>query len=140
MKSIIIIFIILILSSCNKQNSVPSVVINEAFQTQRDEPANIDSPAIWHSPNGENWLISTAKSADALYISNAENGKRIRIFSSEGDSAGYLDRPNGVSVFENHVFVVERNNQRVQVFSLPALESVGMIAEDSLIKPYGLYI
>lgn len=140
MKQLLNILILLVLSLSCGTDIQNTVTINEIFQTERDEPANIDSPAIWHGPNNEHWLIATAKGIDKLYISDAITGKPIKIFGVSGDSIGQLGYPNGISVFENYLFIVERDNQRVQVFSLPQLESIGFISDSMLVNPYGLFI
>ena len=140
MKTIssIILMILIFITGCGQKNSRVAA-ITEAFQTDRNEPANIDSPAVWHGPDGQHWLIATAKSADALYIDDAVTGKRIQIFGKSGNQPGELAYPNGISVLGDNLFVVERDNRRVQVFHLPDFESVGIIGE-TLINPYGLYV
>jgi 3-phytase len=67
---IILVSISLAVSTCDSdarqidssiQTSDQAVVLKEAFHTERDESNNVDSPAIWHGPGGENWLLATAK-------------------------------------------------------------------------------
>lgn len=149
MKLILNVLTILLLSiSCTENKSLQEKkthqnnvqIISEVFQTERDEPANIDSPAIWHGPDGEHWLIATAKDADALYIADAASGEKIKIFGVSGNKKGQLKYPNGISVFDDYLYVVERDNRRVQVFSLPGLSSLGFISDSLLEKPYGIYI
>ena len=53
-------------------------VVEEAFFTPRDTSANLDSPAIWHSEDGQHWLLTTAKSADQLYVFDAGTGALLR--------------------------------------------------------------
>jgi hypothetical protein len=38
------------------------------------------------------------------------------------------------------VFVVERDNHRVQVFELPDFRPLGHFGTDELVKPYGLWV
>jgi 3-phytase len=49
-------------------------VIKEAFTTLRDESDNVDSPAIWHGKNGQNWLLATAKEGNVSYCLRCRYG------------------------------------------------------------------
>ena len=49
-----------------------------------------------------------------------------------------MNRPNGIAVFDDLMFVVERDNARIQVISLPGLESVGFVGDGLLVRPYGI--
>ncbi len=132
-------FFLTLITACNDRLH-NHVVITETFQTERDEPANIDSPTVWHGPDGEHWLIATAKEGNGLYIADATNGEHLRIYGSTGVDTGQFKRPNGITVFEDYLFVIERDNRRIQIVELPELKSLGFIAEDQLMKPYGVYI
>ena len=55
-----------------------------------------------------------------------------------GRDPGSFDRPNGVAVVDDLVFVVERDNGRVQVLRLPGMESVATFGDDVLVRPYGI--
>lgn len=114
------------------------VVLTEVFHTERDEGDNVDSPAFWHGPNGEHWLIATAKETDVMLVYDAETGKFLQRVGGSGTAAGQFDRPNGVAIIDDLMLVVERNNHRVQVHHLPSFETIGFIGEDVLIRPYGL--
>ncbi len=113
-------------------------VLAEAFLTPPDEPANIDSPALWHGPNGEHWVLTTAKEADVIVVNDAVTGAELDRVGGEGTDPGQLDRPNGIAVIDDVAVIVERNNRRVQVLSLPDFEPLGFIGEEELRWPYGL--
>jgi 3-phytase len=113
-------------------------VLSPVFQTPRDTVDNVDSPAIWHGPAGEHWLIATAKETDVLVVSDATTGETLRRVGSEGRAPGQLDRPNGVAVADDLLWVVERDNARVQVFRLPDFQPLGVYGEDELRRPYGI--
>jgi 3-phytase len=115
-------------------------VIAEAWQTPRDTVDNIDSPAVWHGPEGEHWLLATAKETDVIVVSDASTGEVLRRVGGEGTGPGRMDRPNGLAVVDDVVFVVERDNARVQVFALPGFASLGTYGENELVKPYGIAI
>jgi len=119
-------------------------VLKETFHTDRDEGDNVDSPAIWHGPNGENWLLATAKEGNTIIIYDANDGSLIKRFGEGGEGQGQFERPNGIAVKDDLLLVVERDNQRVQVFTLPDFESIGHFGDgrgdDGLKLPYGLAI
>lgn len=115
-------------------------VLKESFQTERDEGDNVDSPAVWHGENGENWLLATAKEGHSIIIFNAENGSFIKRYGVQGIFPGKFDRPNGIAVIDDLMLVVERDNARVQVIRLPDMKFVGMMASEDLRYPYGLTV
>lgn len=145
----------LLLSSCNDKTSsvdkhnqstqlkstVPEVaLIKESFTTLRDESDNVDSPALWHGKEGQNWLLATAKEGNAIIVYDAANGEKIARFGSVGTGLGELSRPNGIAVIDNYAVVVERDNHRIQVFLLPEFKPLGVFGEKVLRLPYGITI
>ncbi len=121
-----------------KEDTIPT--IKETFLSKWDDKDNVDSPAFYVTPQGENWVIATGKVSNDLLIYNAENGELIKRVLKSGAKAGELNRPNGIWVVDNICAIVERDNHRVQVLSLPDFKHLGFIANDKLIKPYGLSI
>ncbi len=120
---------------------VPEVTaIKEAFTTRRDESDNVDSPALWHGPDGQNWLFATAKEGNVIIVYDAATGEKITQFGKPGNKAGELSRPNGIAVIDNYAVIVERDNRRIQVFSLPEFKPLGHFGQDFLRKPYGITI
>ncbi|MGM0666394.1 MAG: phytase precursor [Bacteroidota bacterium] len=120
---------------------IPEVVnIKEAFRTPHDTSDNIDSPAIWHGEEGQNWLLATAKEGNKVIVYSAATGERINHFGQSGTGLGELSRPNGIAVIDDLVVIVERDNHRVQVFSLPEFIPLGFFGETELRSPYGLSI
>ena len=114
--------------------------LTEAWQTVRDTLDNIDSPAVWHGPNEQHWLLSTAKTTDVLVVNDAATGRELRRVGGSGTGPGKMDRPNGIIVIDDLAMVVERDNHRVQVFALPAFTPLGTFGGDLLKKPYGLAV
>ncbi len=131
---------IFFLSCSTPEHQLNIFTVEEVYQTERDELVNIDSPAIWYGPNGEHWLIATAKEGDALYVYNAADGQFISQVGQSGTAPGQLARPNGIFVIDDLAVVVERDNHRVQVFALPEFNHLGFIGDSLLIKPYGLFV
>jgi 3-phytase len=114
--------------------------IKETFTTLRDESDNVDSPAVWHGEEGQNWLLATAKEGNVIIVYDAATGEKISRFGKTGTGLGELSRPNGIAVIDDLAVVVERDNRRVQVFSLPGFEPLGSFGESDLRFPYGLTI
>src|SRR3546814_15045515 len=57
-----------------------------------------------------------------------------------GAGEGEFDRPNGVAVVDELLFVVERDNRRVQVLRLPGFSHVASFGNDEFEKPYGIWV
>lgn len=111
--------------------------INESWISNWDDTDNIDSPAFWKNPKGEYWIVATAKESDVLVVYDATNGDEIKRYCESGTAPGQLERPNGIKIIDDLALIVERDNQRVQIFSLPEFNHLGFIGE-GLKNPYGL--
>ncbi len=122
------------------EGATPAVRVVEAFLTPMTPQDNIDSPASWTRADGEVWLIATAKATDKLVVYDVQTGKHLRDVGSTGTAPGQFDRPNGIAVSGDLVFVVERDNHRVQVLQLPDFRPLGVFAGSDLRKPYGLWV
>ncbi len=151
MKYLISLILVLpILQACNLQSESSSpdpdtinnraVILTEAFHTDRDEGDNVDSPAVWHGPDSQNWLLATAKEGNTIIAYDATDGSLIERFGEGGVGEGQFERPNGIAVIDNLVLIVERDNQRVQIFSLPDFEPIGFLTHEDLRLPYGLSV
>jgi 3-phytase len=114
--------------------------IAERYVTAADPAMNIDSVATWSGSDGITWLFATAKQGDVVRIYDAANGAHVRDLGGAGTDAGRFERPNGVIALNDLLIIVERDNRRVQVFTLPALEPIGLFGQDELVKPYGAYV
>jgi 3-phytase len=112
--------------------------LRESWMTTRDTLDNIDSPAVWHGPRGEHWVLSTAKATDVVVVNDASTGALVRRLGASGTGRGQMRRPNGIAIAGDLAFVVERDNHRVQVFRLPGFESLGTFADKDLRLPYGI--
>jgi 3-phytase len=119
---------------------LPHQVIAEAFVTAATPEDNIDSPAAWRAPDDKLWLYATAKKTDRLVIYDGDNGMSVTTYGSSGPGAGQFRRPNGIAVHDDLLFVVERDNHRVQVLALPSLRTLAMFGDTDLVQPYGLWV
>jgi len=129
----------LLLAACSLTAEKPALV-NEVFFTTDQTRENIDSPAVWHGANGEHWLLATSKEGHSVNVFDASNGQMLQRIGGQGIELGQFDRPNGIWVIDDLAFVVERDNRRVQVLSLPSGTPVTSFGESELGKPYGLYV
>ncbi len=128
-------------SNTRKAETAATIVtVREAYQTERDTLLDIDSPAVWHGPNGEHWMLVTAKQGDIIRVADASTGKTLRDVGGSGTTLGRFERPNGIAVIDSLVFVVERDNARVQVMTLPDFRPIGLYGMSELIKPYGVAV
>lgn len=125
-------------SKSQEKTASDAPVLEEAFQTDRDQGENVDSPAVWHGKDGQHWLLATAKEGDAVIVYDATDGSFIKRVGESGSQSGELQRPNGIWVVDNLMLVVERDNRRVQVFRLPDFHSMGTISHEDLRLPYGI--
>lgn len=115
-------------------------VVKEAWISEQIPDAGLDSLAVWPTEDDGAWLIATAKAADQLVVFDADTGRHLRTVGGPGELPGQFRRPNGIAVWADLAFVVERDNHRVQVLGLPDLRPRGFIGADTLRVPYGLWL
>ena len=121
-------------------DGLAATAVAEAFVTALSPVDNIDSIATWTSPEGGTWLIATAKDSGQLIVFDGESGAKLRTVGAPGMAPGQFARPNGIAVFGDLVFIVERDNHRVQVMELPDFVPLATFGETELLMPYGLWL
>ncbi|MHC9084955.1 phytase [Luteimonas sp. RIT-PG2_3] len=114
--------------------------VAERFLTEPRRADELDSLATWTTEDGATWLIATAKSTHQLVVFDADSGQYLRSIGGKGPALGNFQRPNGVVVYGDLVFVSERDNRRIQVLSLPDFRPLGSFGEGQLRSPYGLWL
>ena len=123
-----------------RDHDVAHVVVKEAFVTPSTPEENIDSPASWMQ-DGKRMLVASAKATDQLVVYDGDTGQRLRTVGGTGTALGQLQRPNGVATIDDrYLFVVERDNHRVQMFQLPDFTPLLAFGADALQQPYGLWV
>ncbi len=118
----------------------PTLNIPETFVSDAVEGEELDSLATWPTPDGGTWLIATAKASHRLHVFDGDTGAPLRVFGGKGEGAGQFRRPNGIAVMGDLLFVVERDNHRVQVLALPDFTPLGTFGADVLRSPYGIWL
>ncbi len=116
------------------------IVVTEAYVSPESPGDELDSLATWRHPDGRTWLIATAKSSHQLVVFDADTGERLRAIGGKGSLPGQFRRPNGIAILGDRLFVVERDNRRIQVLSLPDFAPVASFGSDELRAPYGLWL
>lgn len=123
------------------QAEIPHVRVKEAWVSEAAADDNVDSPASWRDASGRLMVVASAKSIDRLIVYDGDSGRRLRAVGASGDALGQLSRPNGIATIDDkYVFVVERDNRRVQMFALPGFEPLLVFGAAELQKPYGLWV
>jgi 3-phytase len=118
---------------------VPQTVA-EAWESARTPAEELDSLATWTTEDGGTWLIASAKSTHRLVVYDGQTGVELRTVGGKGAGPGQFNRPNGLAVFGDRLFVVERDNHRVQVLDLPSFTPIGSFGADVLRSPYGIWL
>lgn len=113
------------------------LVVPERWVSAWDTASNLDSPAFWSGPQGD-WVVATAKGTHDLWLFDASTGALLRRVGGKGAGPGQFQYPNGIAVLGDFLYVVERDNHRVQVFSLPEFGTVGSFGSEDLVRPYGI--
>jgi 3-phytase len=147
MPKSVVVLLALVLSGChvNEGGVEPrvepeSVTVTETYRSSEFPTDDIDSLAVWHGPDGEHWVLATAKQTHRVLVFDATTGEFVKKVGGEGDGSGDFRRPNGIAVADDMALVVERDNARVQVLKLPTLNPLGFVGEQELRRPYGIVV
>lgn len=120
--------------------AAPAAILAEAWISASAADDELDSVAAWPTEQGGLWLIATAKSSHRLVVHDGDSGQRLHTVGGPGDAAGQFNRPNGIAVFGDLLFVAERDNHRIQAFELPSFKHVLTFGHEQLKSPYGLWV
>jgi len=114
--------------------------VPEAFVGDARPARGLDSLSSWLAADGSTWVIATANKSDQLIVFDGDSGKRLRTFGASGDGPGQFRFPSGLAAFADLLFVVERDNHRVQVLQLPDFKSLGSFGSEQLRNPSGIWL
>jgi 3-phytase len=127
-----------VLGLATAQDAAGVARMSEVFRTIEFPGAEIDSLALWREPNGNaSRLYVTGKKSDSLFVVDGQTGALIEEVGGSGTEPGRFRRPNGVLVHEGLLFVIERDNRRVQVLDAATARPLGSFGEKVLRAPYG---
>jgi 3-phytase len=113
------------------------VLVSERWVSEADTLWDVDTPGAW-TDGKSGMVLVTGKATHDLRVFDAATGATMKPVGREGSGAGEFLRPNGLKVVGDVVLVVERDNRRVQVLSLPDGTPLGSFGEDVLEYPYGI--
>ncbi|HLS84416.1 MAG TPA: phytase [Arenimonas sp.] len=117
-----------------------AVAVPEGFVSAPRPGDEIDSLALWRRPDGSSWVIATAKKRHQLLVFDGDDGRFLQAVGRRGRGTGEFERPNGIAVHADLVFVVERDSHRVQVLRLPTFAPVAVVGQTQLLSPYGIWL
>ena len=117
-----------------------SHLVREAWISPDLHGEELDSIATWVAEDGRTLLIATGKSTHRLALFDGDGGEPLRTVGTRGKAPGQFTRPNGLAVFGDVLFVVERDTPRVQLLSLPDLAPQASFGGDELRSPYGIWL
>lgn len=126
-------------------------MLDQLWVSSGAEYDNSESLAACMHREGEVLVYVTDKGSHRVDAYDAETGKLYKRYGREGNEAGQFRRPNGIIALEmpiegpdegstgraNAIFVVERDNRRVQAFWADGFRPAGMFGMGELVNPYG---
>lgn len=116
-------------------------IVEERYVTAAEPEANIDSVAVAPAVAGRPALLfATAKQTDVVKVFDASIGTELQELGGSGSTPEQYLRPNGVAVVDDLLVVVERDNRRVNIRTLPDYRVVASFGADLLRNPYGLWM
>lgn len=117
-----------------------AITVGERYVTAAEPAANIDSVAVAPAGEGPALLFATAKETDVIKVFDAATGDALREIGGSGSAAQAYRRPNGVAVVDDLLVVVERDNRRVSIRSVPDDRVLATFGSEQLRHPYGLWL
>jgi 3-phytase len=109
----------------------------------------VDSVTLWDQRGSgqESLALVTDKTNDRVEIYHVASGQFLSYIGQPGTGPGQLKRPNGIAMaYDVQVgvnlfdvaFIVERDNSRVSMFSMPGMFYLGSFGSADLSDPYGI--
>ena len=87
---------------------------NRTFGSCGDRPHEIIYPAGIASDDADNIYVSSEHKLQKF----TSRGELIKCTGEKGKKEGEFDVPRGLTLYDNEVYVCDRNNHRIQVFDL----------------------
>ena len=103
------------------------------WKTVCDEKLNLDSITSW-----ENLILVSSKKNHSILCFDKENGMLLDTIGSKGFDHDKFNRPNGIKVINDYLFIVERDNKRCQIVDMKSKQGISYFGFKNLKKPYGI--
>ena len=84
------------------------------FGSRGDSPEQMDFPRGIAIDNADNIYVSSNHKLQKF----TSSGELIKCVGQRGSKEGEFNDPHGVTLYDNQVYVCDRNNHRIQVFDL----------------------
>lgn len=129
----------------------PPAKVKQVWASSGVSFAETDSLAACDAGDGKVLLFASCKNGNRIDVFDAATGKFMRSIGAQGSGPGQFGGPNGLVVarmprkdddrnaaaVEQVLFVIERDNARVQCFRVSDFAPIGLFGADELGKPYG---
>ena len=107
--------------------------MNIKWKTTCNDKLNLDSVTSW-----KNNILVSSKDKHKIFGYDKVTGKLKFEIGDKGYDYDKLKRPSGITVINDYLFVIERDNNRCQVFNLNNKKSIAFFGFKKLKKPYGI--
>lgn len=107
--------------------------IDILWKTICDNKLNLDSITHWN-----NDILVTSKDTHSVLCYDKDTGKFKYNIGKKGYDYDKFNRPNGITIIGDYLFVIERDNKRCQIFDMKQKKSIAFFGFKILKKPYGI--
>ena len=101
-----------------------------SWKTVCDSNLNLDSITSW-----KNLILASSKNNHSILCFDKDTGKLMDTIGSKGFDHDKFNRPNGIKVINNFLFIVERDNKRCQIINMETKEAISYFGFKNLKKP-----
>ena len=84
------------------------------YGSHGDRPHEMKLPAGIATDDADNIYVSSCHKLQKF----TSRGELIKCTGEKGEKEGEFDKPRGLTVYDNEVYVCDRNNHRIQIFDL----------------------
>ena len=103
------------------------------WKTVCDQKLNLDSITSWN-----NDILVTSKDSHNILAFDNETGKLKYKFGGKGYDHDKFNKPNGIKLINDYLFIVEKDNKRCQIIDMKTKESISFFGFKKLKKPCGI--
>lgn len=107
--------------------------IDILWKTVCNKKQNLDSITHWN-----NDILITSKDTHSILCYDKDTGKFKYNIGEKGFNYDKFNRPNGITILGDYLFVIERYNKRCQVFDMKQKKSIAFFGFKKLENPYGI--